>query len=736
MVPIVDSPRGVRMWVRGLLALLCAVWVWVFLPVLVELKLLVNAASFIPVLAALALIQLLPSRVFRAVLALAAIVVYMLHYFTPPDLTWIAAVKYMAVQWAIDAQSVLVNHVLVDPLQTTLFLFLLAAMYWLVSYTMLRRRLFVFYTVLAVLVLAVLDSNTNVHPNQAIVELLLASVCILGLARFAEIDSLESRLGVRSKRRSSVIRFFIPMAVLVAGVTVLSVVLPKQPAVWANPLQRWQGSGTGASGTGNGQVQQVIGYESNNSHLGGSLLMNYDPVFSVVTNDAAYLRGQSYSTYTGKGWVQSNMVRIPVGSGSNLPQGTNTDFSNLPFDVVKQRIAVLAKNFSANVIFGGYSIQQVTGSGVGNGLYYLNQASDSLFATDFLKSGQVYSVDSRELQDPTQVLTQLESHPNAAAQQGIPPQVAQVYLQLPASLPKQVGALAQKLTRNDSTELKKVESIEGYLKNNFQYTTTDVPVPGRNQDYVAQFLFETQRGYCNNFSSAMAVMLRTVGVPTRWVTGFTQGSQDFNYTGPGQRYIVTNADAHSWVEVYFPGVGWVPFDPTPGFSMTFAQGQASQSGTVPPVTPKNTPQPKPTKTPQLSGSAFSVFSVWPAIKWLGLALLAAFIVLAAVFRRNLNAVRIWRGNQAQALARALRFVIKRLHKQGRLEGRTATLREVAGILAVNDGTAKPGSHAARDSELNVRFVHTAEAAWYRKRPLTEDEVKAAKDSWKKWLKKL
>ncbi|MBM9834622.1 transglutaminase domain-containing protein, partial [Enterococcus faecalis] len=80
-------------------------------------------------------------------------------------------------------------------------------------------------------------------------------------------------------------------------------------------------------------------------------------------------------------------------------------------------------------------------------------------------------------------------------------------------------------------------------------------------DYVDQFLFESQVGYCDNFSTAMVVLLRSLEIPARWAKGFSPGSPA---TENGiTTYTVRNLNAHSWVEVYFDGYGWVPFEPTP-----------------------------------------------------------------------------------------------------------------------------------------------------------------------------
>ena len=86
------------------------------------------------------------------------------------------------------------------------------------------------------------------------------------------------------------------------------------------------------------------------------------------------------------------------------------------------------------------------------------------------------------------------------------------------------------------------------------------PVPAANEPALVQFVTETKRGYCQHFAGAMALMLRYLGIPARVAAGFTSGS----YDADSHEWTVTDHEAHDWVEVYFPGWGWIPFDPTPG----------------------------------------------------------------------------------------------------------------------------------------------------------------------------
>ena len=110
--------------------------------------------------------------------------------------------------------------------------------------------------------------------------------------------------------------------------------------------------------------------------------------------------------------------------------------------------------------------------------------------------------------------------------------------------------------RAPTSELEVVRRVEDYLTSGrFRYTT-DVEEPGA--DPLLDFLFKTRAGYCQHFAGAAALLLRLAGVPTRVVSGFATGKRTGENT-----YDVRDEDAHAWIEVYFPGYGWVPFNPTP-----------------------------------------------------------------------------------------------------------------------------------------------------------------------------
>ena len=119
-----------------------------------------------------------------------------------------------------------------------------------------------------------------------------------------------------------------------------------------------------------------------------------------------------------------------------------------------------------------------------------------------------------------------------------------------------VANLARRITKGISDAEEKVQAIDAYLKNNFRY---NLYARWNTKRPIQSFLFETKEGYCEQFATAMAMMLRSVGVPTRFITGFLSGE----WNRFGGYYLVRQRDAHSWVEAYIPDRGWLTFDPTP-----------------------------------------------------------------------------------------------------------------------------------------------------------------------------
>jgi hypothetical protein len=175
------------------------------------------------------------------------------------------------------------------------------------------------------------------------------------------------------------------------------------------------------------------------------------------------------------------------------------------------------------------------------------------------KSGLRYTVYSDERVPPSKALAAVPDGPAARGPD------LQPYLALPSDLPPRIAELARTITAGQVGPYRKARAIESYLQRHYRYTLQ----LGRDERFepLEDFLFVQKAGHCEYFASAMAVMLRAVGVPTRSVNGFLAGE----WNGYGHYLAVRQGDAHSWVEAWLDGVGWITFDPTPA---TPAKAQA------------------------------------------------------------------------------------------------------------------------------------------------------------------
>ncbi len=181
-----------------------------------------------------------------------------------------------------------------------------------------------------------------------------------------------------------------------------------------------------------------------------------------------------------------------------------------------------------------------------------------------------------------------------AASLDYPDWVLRQYLQGATSVSPRVRDLTAQIVAQTGaqTPYDRARAIETWLRNNIQYNET-IPAPPRGSDPIEWFLFDTRQGYCNYYASAMVLMLRSQGIPARMAAGFAQGSWD----GERGAFLVRERDAHTWVEVYFPGYGWVEFEPTADEAPIDRQDEPIPPNLLPSITPMPTATALPTMTP-------------------------------------------------------------------------------------------------------------------------------------------
>jgi protein-glutamine gamma-glutamyltransferase len=252
-------------------------------------------------------------------------------------------------------------------------------------------------------------------------------------------------------------------------------------------------------------------------------------------------RGISLDEFDGHSWRKTDRRRYPVPrtlGGEYLIATTGFGGEFARYDVLLEPLATTA-------LFGPYQIRSISGALPG-----LEVDRDD---SSYLRFQTVRRVEYQVVSEvPNR--NQWTKGPQQAV---IPEQISQRYLKLPEDTDPRIADLAKQITAKGNSVIEKATLVEGYLKKNYRYTLNLTWPPGAQP--VATFLFSAKAGHCEYFASSMAILLRTVGVPTRIVNGFMMGE----YNPVGGDYIVRQSDAHSWVEVYVPGHGWLEFDPTP-----------------------------------------------------------------------------------------------------------------------------------------------------------------------------
>lgn len=313
------------------------------------------------------------------------------------------------------------------------------------------------------------------------------------------------------------------------------------------------------------------GFSENDTDLGGPLLDENSVLFRAYQETGHYWRVESKDFYSGKGWEKKSTNTERVLEDTHLfyeDEGYRQNYASA------QEIQLDFYHHGSYVPLP-YGRSQITIIRGDEGLI-MDQENHRV---DFLQPSERSSIrlkwetpeySGRDLLAVPLGYPRLARVTDSEFQFGDIEEVPVNYLQLPAELPERVSQLAENITAKRSTLYDKVTAIEEYLSDNsdFIYSKTDTPFTPENKDYVDYFLFESKVGYCDNFSSSMVVLLRTLGIPARWTKGFAAGTRSLVEEDGKTRtvYAVKNSDAHAWVEVYFEGYGWLPFEPTPTFN--------------------------------------------------------------------------------------------------------------------------------------------------------------------------
>ena len=600
---------------------------------------------------------------------------------------------------------------------------LLFALLWMVTYLlhywlMVRKRIFLFFF-MTIIFLAVLDTFTPYSADFAIIRLFVIGFLLLGILRMERMLQFE-RLVIKPQQY---MKWLIPFLVFLLISGMIGYFSPKYAAQWSDPVpfivstsEKFSGGGSGGTGK--------VGYDEDDTSLGGGFTEDDTLVMTAKVQTRHYWKIESKDIYTGKGWLDSG------GNETEANRQLRIGEMNLSPSVNTTALQEGSLDFESPSDYVPYPTPGAEGLVTG-------KEPDTAFTYDGT-TGKIES-DGRtgftyQYKVPIYNIDELKTVKNHQAET-----VDSRYLQLPEYLPGRVRELASTLTENQDNWYDKVKAIEDYFDSpQFAYERTDIPYPRDDQDFVDQFLFETKIGYCDHYSTSMVVMVRSLGIPARWVKGYTHGT--FTGREDGKNiYEVTNNNAHSWVEVYFPETGWVPFEPTKGFTNNNRfEYNNSESGQDEPEEaeeeqnelPENTPEkPEPPQPEQNAGNedsfAESAQKTIEEHKWT-IVLIAALLILAAALSyaaRGKWLPRLWllyfrSGNDPGRMEKAYEVLLKQMARYGIKRKSDQTLRDYSRYIDEYFRTSDM-SKLTREYERILYNQEDASAYWEKSKPLWE-----------------
>lgn len=316
------------------------------------------------------------------------------------------------------------------------------------------------------------------------------------------------------------------------------------PASQGGTSQREEGEGGQDSSPGNGQDR--FDYSGFNSSFdieqpGKGQFSNAIALY-VQAPHGLYLRGRVFDTFDGLRWSRRDTVERK----HLLKNGVHEFAPFEPDGEEVHQVVEVARNLN-DVVFSASRLVKL----VFPGSVVAEDGEGTIRIPAMLQEGTRYEAVSRS--------RYVRGHPATAAEtSGSDAR----YLQLPANFEPEIAALARRAAGDASDPLELAIALEQHLRGHYQYTLETV-FSSQNVTPLRNFLFETRRGHCEYFASALVVMLRSVGVPARLVTGFSAT----NYNPLTGYYEVRALDGHAWVEAYFPEYGWVGFEPTPAYDL-------------------------------------------------------------------------------------------------------------------------------------------------------------------------
>lgn len=337
--------------------------------------------------------------------------------------------------------------------------------------------------------------------------------------------------------------------------------------------------------------QAPTNFFGNQLTITGSVHLPVGEVLSYVSNGGPrYLEGFTYNVFDGHTWTTSLATTDTQSYDANTPLKPDV-FRNDYSQVTTTVTIVQPPEGVKHYIFGPAQPVSFDVATVIDG----DNTATAWTQQSPLVRGEHYQVVSSVPPSDAQALSGVPlpaANPDYWHADANATTLSSNYTQVPRDLSPNVLNTMKLWTQGANDTYGVLTLLEKHLsdQSQFTYSIDNSPIPG-NVD-VVDWLLQTRRGYCTYYASAMAIMARQLGIPTRVVNGFSHGHFDVQR----KVWVVRGEDAHSWVQAYFPSVGWVSFDPTPGFApVSLGKPQPSPTATKPPT--KTTPTPPVKATP-------------------------------------------------------------------------------------------------------------------------------------------
>jgi transglutaminase-like putative cysteine protease len=330
--------------------------------------------------------------------------------------------------------------------------------------------------------------------------------------------------------------------------------------------------------------------------VGGPRSLGNALVMRVRSPRSEYWRAVAFDRYTGRNWQNTVGERARAVLGvATAEQARSYVPANEPLiqaelrsrELITQTVTLAQGRTDGLIMVTGQLAWAAVPLQVQSGILSNTSGETLPNYTEISSAVADISLEAGTFYTITTYLSTVDQRSLREAGTNYPDWVREAYLQLPDTLPIRVRERAQEIVDAAGATTAYDQAVA--LQNALRVLAYDErrAAPPEDRDWVDYFLFDSQRGYCDDFASAMVVMLRSLDVPTRWVQGYAGGELDTDTS----EWVISESVAHSWVEVYFPGYGWQRFEPTPA---TYA------SVPVRPAVPVNEEEEKPERSGDIS----------------------------------------------------------------------------------------------------------------------------------------